>query len=909
MNRASFFHLLCALACLVQVNAEEGAASKFHLPPYFTIERVAGEPAVQFPMFAAFDDRGRLFVTESSGGDMYAEAAQLAPTCRVSVLEDRDGDGRCETARVFAEKLVMPMGVAWRDGKLYVANCSELLTLEDLDGDGRADKRTVLMSGFGHSDNGSLHGLIFGPDGLLYLTLGQPDGYRFKNASGMEVWGKTGALIRCRPDGSQPVVLCRGFENLVEIAFLPTGEIIGTDNWFQLPVGGVRDALVHLVEGGKYPHMADNGSPLPVTGDDLPAVAKFPAVALSGLMQYRGGVFPPEVRGNLLSAQFNARRIQRHVLARDGATFRCENVDFVTSDDPDFHPSDVLEAPDGSVLIVDTGGWYVQHCPTGKIRESYAKGAIYRVRHTGAKPADNVAGTKPLEALWGAPLEELRAKLALPDADTAALAARALASRGDRAAGGALVGLLKADAVHVRMAAAEALAHCGSAESVPAIWEALASTADRFLQHALIHSAWHLASEDALRAALLSPGARVQIAALRLLDQPPRRTLTYPDLEPRLASSDEAAREAAVGILRKHAEWAPEAASLARALAHQATLTNAGTERLRGLILAFPSHPGMQALVAALLEDVAIPAARRSFLMETFAKMPHGELPKAWAEALGKNVTSADPALRAAATRAIAALQLPQFDDALARLADDPNQPPATRLDAVRGIISRRKELTAPAFALLADGLSVERDPLSRLDPAQLLARARLDDAQKARLRDLAGNDPLVGPLLFPPDATATVEQRALLAGYEPVLTGGDPARGRELFAGKVLCATCHQVGNDGGRAGPDLTKIGAIRSRRDLLESIVLPGATFAQGYEPFVVTTKEGGALVGMLARQTADAIVVRDLTGAEQTVARQNVRSMERGLHSVMPAGLDRALTSEEFRDLMAYLESLR
>jgi hypothetical protein len=68
--------------------------------------------------------------------------------------------------------------------------------------------------------------------------------------------------------------------------------------------------------------------------------------------------------------------VQRHVLIREGATFRSENIDFVTSDDPDFHPSDVLAAPDGSVLIIDTGGWYVQHCPTGKIRESYARGGI-----------------------------------------------------------------------------------------------------------------------------------------------------------------------------------------------------------------------------------------------------------------------------------------------------------------------------------------------------------------------------------------------------------------------------------------------------------------------------------------------------------------------------------------------------
>ena len=114
-------------------------------------------------MFAAFDDRGRLFVAESSGLDLYAEITAGTRKCRVSVLEDRDGDGRYESSRVFADGLVFPMGLAWRDGRLYVADPPDLVALEDRDGDGRADRRTVILTGFGHTDNGSLHGLVFGP--------------------------------------------------------------------------------------------------------------------------------------------------------------------------------------------------------------------------------------------------------------------------------------------------------------------------------------------------------------------------------------------------------------------------------------------------------------------------------------------------------------------------------------------------------------------------------------------------------------------------------------------------------------------------------------------------------------------------------------------------------------------------
>ena len=71
-------------------------------------------------MFATFDDRGRLFVAESSGQDLYAELRAGTRNCRVRLLEDQDGDGRFDTARVYADRLVFPMGPAWRDTDLRI---------------------------------------------------------------------------------------------------------------------------------------------------------------------------------------------------------------------------------------------------------------------------------------------------------------------------------------------------------------------------------------------------------------------------------------------------------------------------------------------------------------------------------------------------------------------------------------------------------------------------------------------------------------------------------------------------------------------------------------------------------------------------------------------------------------------
>jgi putative heme-binding domain-containing protein len=93
------------------------------------------------------------------------------------------------------------------------------------------------------------------------------------------------------------------------------------------------------------------------------------------------------------------------------------------------------------------------------------------------------------------------------------------------------------------------------------------------------------------------------------------------------------------------------------------------------------------------------------------------------------------------------------------------------------------------------------------------------------------------------------------------------------------------------------------------LLESIALPSATFAQGFASYTIVTHEGRVAGGVIARQDAGVVVLHDASGAEVRIPRDEIESLTRQEKSLMPEGLTRAMSRDEFRDLLAYLQSLR
>jgi putative heme-binding domain-containing protein len=153
-------------------------------------------------------------------------------------------------------------------------------------------------------------------------------------------------------------------------------------------------------------------------------------------------------------------------------------------------------------------------------------------------------------------------------------------------------------------------------------------------------------------------------------------------------------------------------------------------------------------------------------------------------------------------------------------------------------------------------------------------------------------------------------KQRAHLDELALALKDGDIRRGQALFnSAKAACSTCHMMGYVGGNLGPDLTRVGQIRTERDLLEAVVYPSASFVRNYEPILVTTKSGEIYQGNLREEGNDSLVLAIAPGSEVRLSRTDVAEIQPGSMSLMPQGLDQVLSKQELADLIAFLKGTR
>ena len=154
----------------------------------------------------------------------------------------------------------------------------------------------------------------------------------------------------------------------------------------------------------------------------------------------------------------------------------------------------------------------------------------------------------------------------------------------------------------------------------------------------------------------------------------------------------------------------------------------------------------------------------------------------------------------------------------------------------------------------------------------------------------------------------AVVAYLKSISTVSPFASGaGDAGRGEEIFA--ATCARCHRVGGLGGVTGPDLSRIGRVRTRSALARSLREPGSSVASGYRVVTLVTHEGERVRGVVKGEDAFSIQLMEVGGRLQGYRKADLQGVEREDRSLMPAfGPDR-VSDEALDDLLAYLGTLR
>lgn len=367
----------------------------FTVPDGFEVELVAGPPFIERPISMDFDEQGRLYVTISSGSNDNVQQQLAEKPHSIVRLEDTDGDGRFDKKTVFADRMMFPEGAMWFDGSLYVSAPPVIWKLTDTNDDGVADQREEWFDGktlTGCAND--LHGPHLGPDGWIYWCKGA-FAEQTHLVNGKPFTTRASHIFRARPDGSRlEPVMTAGMDNPSAVEFTSTGERFLVGTFFQTPEDGKRDGILHAVYGGVYGKVNAVLDGHKRTGDLMPVMTHLGPSASCSIVQYRSRVFGEDYFDNLFVANFNLHNVTRHVMEPHGATFRTRDEVFMSSDNPDFHPTCVLEDADGSLLVVDTGGWYKLCCPTSQLWKPDVVGGIYRIRRSGAPQISDPRGLK-----------------------------------------------------------------------------------------------------------------------------------------------------------------------------------------------------------------------------------------------------------------------------------------------------------------------------------------------------------------------------------------------------------------------------------------------------------------------------------------------------------------------------------
>jgi putative membrane-bound dehydrogenase-like protein len=894
----------------------------------FTVELVASEPLVVDPIAFEWDARGRLWVVEMRDYPLGMDG-KGKPGGVIKVLEDADGDGRYDKATAFLEGLPYPTGVQpWRKGVL-VAAAPDLFYAEDTDGDGHADLRKLLFTGFSEGNQQHrLNGFELDLDGWIYCANGDSGGevkslatgklvnirgrdFRFRPETGEfeAIEGQTQYGRRCDDWGNW-----FGNANPTWLWHYPIPERDLARNP-QLAVKSLKQVLANYPEPTRVFPVST-----PLVRFNQPQSLNHVTSACSAT-PYRDDLFGPDFATSVFICEPVHNVVHREVLVADGVSFASRRADdereseFLASADHWFRPTMLKTGPDGALYIADMYRFVLEHpqwiAPETQarldLRAGEDKGRIYRV-FPEKNPPRAIPDLTKLDPAG------LVAALDSPSGWQRTTAQRLLIERADRAVAPALAALAKdAMSPKTRLHALWTLKGTGvldSAMAVAALRDAHPAVRESAVQLATgaLEALAPLTDDPEIRvryrlalelgnSALPEGGQLLAKIALRDGGDPFVRTAVLSSAGPHLRTLLEVLLSASVAPdaellsgLARTAAVVPNRAALSSALSRlYDPNSKLETWRLRA-VAGLLDAGGADTLAKA---QPLIAAARKLFDPESATR--DSGLTLAALSLMGRDGDS-DAAeivpllapqvpaeVQSAAATALA--RMPEGKGSRVLLAGWGSYAPSLRVEVLRLMLAR----AASGQDLLA-AIEAGKIAAGEIDAA---SREALLKHKNEGIRDRATK-------VF---SQTRSDRQKLVGEYLGGMPGvGERERGAAIF--RAQCALCHRLRGEGTDVGPDLGMV-AGKPLEELLAAILDPNRSIEARYLAYTAATKDGRAFAGLLATESANAIVLKAPGGLEETILRAEVKELTATGRSLMPEGLENALTKEQMADLLRFL----
>ena len=488
------------------------------LPPGFEIQLVAAEPDIHKPLNLAFDDRGRLWVTDTVEYPFPPPPGKKSRDS-VKILEDFGPDGRARKITTFADDLVIPIGVlplpAVKPQDALVFSIPSIYRLSDSTGGEHADGRQVLYTEYGRRDTHGLTGSFTpGFDGWIYACHGYANDSTVKAKDGSSIHMNSGNTYRIKADGSRIEQFTHGQVNPYGLSFDPLGNLYSADCHTQ--------PIYQLLRGAWYPSFGKPHDGLGFGPEMFSGYTESTAVA--GIAYYAADNYPPAWRDSAYVGDVISHRVNQFAIEWHGSSPKGKLKRFLESDDPWFRPVHVQLGPDGALYVADfynriIGHYEVPLTHPGRDRDS---GRIWRIVYRG----DDNRGTPAARTDWTtAALDDLITDLGHPN-------------------------------LTVRMHAMNQLIKRGGNFGVQAMERLL--TSDKANTWQWIHGVWVLERLSALGDNLLLKAAKhkdrsVRVHAQRILSERAKLTVAQHDLAlAALKDADANVQRAAADALGRH---------------------------------------------------------------------------------------------------------------------------------------------------------------------------------------------------------------------------------------------------------------------------------------------------------------------------------------------------------------------